>query len=95
MSRRAEDYALLGNGKTVALLGYDGSIDWLCWPRFDDDACFATIEKIRRELSEDGVVRRRKRRPGGPSEGAFWLAPAGWRTACRVRKNPAHGGESV
>lgn len=43
MSRRVEDYALLGNGKTAALLGYDGSIDWLCWPRFDDDACFAAL----------------------------------------------------
>ncbi len=43
MSRRVEDYALLGNGKTAALLGCDGSIDWLCWPRFDDDACFAAL----------------------------------------------------
>ncbi|MGP8434255.1 glycoside hydrolase family 15 protein [Paraburkholderia fungorum] len=38
-----EDYALLGDGETAALLGKDGSIDWLCWPRFDNDACFAAL----------------------------------------------------
>jgi len=43
MSCRIEDYALLGNGETAALLSRDGSIDWLCWPRFDDDACFAAL----------------------------------------------------
>ncbi|PMS15317.1 glucoamylase [Trinickia dabaoshanensis] len=43
MSRRVEDYALLGNGKTAALLDCHGSIDWLCWPRFDADACFAAL----------------------------------------------------
>jgi GH15 family glucan-1,4-alpha-glucosidase len=43
MNRRLEDYALLSNGKTAALVGFDGSIDWLCWPRFDDDACFCAL----------------------------------------------------
>ncbi|MGQ7932409.1 glycoside hydrolase family 15 protein [Paraburkholderia sp. D1E] len=43
MSKLIEDYALLGDGETAALLGKDGSVDWLCWPRFDDDACFAAL----------------------------------------------------
>ncbi len=38
-----EDYALLGDCKTAALVGRDGSVDWLCWPRFDGAACFAAL----------------------------------------------------
>src|SRR5579875_272279 len=43
MSQRIEDYGLVGDLHSAALIGMDGSVDWLCLPRFDSDSCFARL----------------------------------------------------
>jgi GH15 family glucan-1,4-alpha-glucosidase len=70
VASRIEDYALIGDCETVALVGKDGSIDWLCLPRFDSGACFAALlgtpENGRWQIAPAGEVRavRRRYRPG-------------------------------
>ena len=60
MPGRIEDYALIGDLQTAAMVGRDGSIDWLCLPRFDSPSCFAAIlggdEQGHWRLAPDGAV---------------------------------------
>ena len=43
MSAPIGSYGMIGDCQTAALVGSNGSVDWLCWPRFDSDACFASL----------------------------------------------------
>ncbi len=69
MPSRIEDYALIGDTQTAALVGKDGSIDWLCVPRFDSGAVFAallgTIDHGRWRLAPAGGIQRVERRYRG------------------------------
>jgi GH15 family glucan-1,4-alpha-glucosidase len=68
---RIEDYGLIGDCETAALVGRDGSIDWLCWPAFDSDACFAALlgnpGNGRWLITPSGAIKRTTRRYRGDS----------------------------
>src|SRR5215471_2151185 len=69
MASKIEDYGLIGNTYTSALVSRSGSIDWLCAPRFDSDACFAALlgydEHGRWSLRPTVTVRENKQRYRG------------------------------
>ena len=65
MALKIEDYGLIGDTHTVALVGRDGSIDWLCVPRIDSGACFAALlgdgENGRWLIAPEGEIRATRR----------------------------------
>ncbi|MEX0755172.1 MAG: glycoside hydrolase family 15 protein [Actinomycetota bacterium] len=68
MALRIEDYGFLGDRRGAALVGRDGSVDWLCVPRFDSGACFAALlgtpDDGRWKIAPAGGVRRTERAYG-------------------------------
>ena len=66
MPSRIEDYAIIADCRSAALVAKDGSIDWLCLPRFDSDACFTALlgsrEHGRWQIAPTGPARRVSRR---------------------------------
>src|SRR5258706_4794391 len=66
MPSRIEDYAIIADCRSAALVAKDGSIDWLCLPRFDSEACFAALlgspDHGRWQIAPAGPVRRVQRR---------------------------------
>ncbi|MGN6375373.1 MAG: glycoside hydrolase family 15 protein [Sphingomonas sp.] len=66
MAMRIEDYAMIGDCRTAALVGRDGSIDWLCLPRFDSPACFAALlgtpDNGRWKIAPAGEIKKTRRR---------------------------------
>ena len=69
MSSPIEDYALIGDCLTAALVAKNGSIDWLCFPRFDSPACFASLlggdDNGRWQIAPKGEIRSIQRRYRG------------------------------
>lgn len=99
MPLRIEDYGLIGDCRTAALVGLDGSIDWLCLPRFDSGACFAALlgtpENGRWKLAPAGPVEvtevRRRYWPGSLVLETEFETASG---AVRVVDAMAMGGET-
>src|SRR2546423_2725437 len=69
MPSRIEDYAIIADCRSAALVAKDGSIDWLCLPRFDSEACFAALlgspEHGRWQIAPAGPEARVQRRERG------------------------------
>ena len=82
MGQHIEDYALIGDLNTAALISSSGSVDWLCLPRFDSPAMFAALlgdanhgQWILRPT--DGYCRRRRYRPGTLVLETDWVTASG------------------
>ncbi len=97
MALRIEDYGLIGDCETAALVGRDGSIDWLCVPRFDSGACFAallgTAEHGRWLIGPAGQVKSssRRYRPGTAVLETEWETADGAATV--IDFMPIHRGD--
>ena len=83
MPSRIEDYAMVGDLETSAIVGADGSVDWLCFPRIDSPACFAALlgddshGRWRIAPTTGGRCTRRRYRPDTLVLETEWETPEG------------------
>ena len=83
MPSKIEDYAMVGDLQTAAIVGADGSVDWLCFPRFDSPACFAALlgedanGRWRIAPTSGGRCTRRRYRPDTLVLETEWETPEG------------------
>src|SRR3546814_19583331 len=79
LASHIEDYALLGDCETAALVSKDGSIDRLCWPRFDSDAFFAALLGTQARSEESRVGKE-----------SVSTCRSRWSTEHKKKKNTQH-----
>src|SRR6202045_4984106 len=101
MSLPIEDYGIIGDMRTAALVGRDGSIDWLCLPRFDSASCFAALlgtpehgrwliepvekAKITRRYREDTLILETRFKTAKAEMMLIDFMPTGTEHSCIVR----------
>ena len=98
MSLPIEDYALIGDCRSAALVSKGGSIDWLCWPRFDSPSCFAALlggpehgRWLLAPVDEKPRITRRYR-PGTMILETSWQTRTGWVVVRDVLRDHAPNG---
>src|SRR5256714_15202656 len=97
MPSRIEDYAIIADCRSAALVAKDGSIDWLCLPRFDSEACFAALlgspEHGRWQIAPAGPggPAQKRKREGTPTLQTEDQTPEGNVTPLHPLPHPRHG----
>ncbi|WP_306338075.1 glycoside hydrolase family 15 protein [Streptomyces sp. KL118A] len=97
MNAHIEDYALISDLQTAALVGRNGSVDWLCLPRFDSPACFAALLGTaehglwRVAPPQGGTCARRSYRPDTLVLDTYWECPTGTARVTDFMPPRSHG----
>ena len=86
MSERIEDYAVIGDCETAALVSRHGSIDWLCWPHFASPACFAALVGT----EENGHWSIAPKDTAPVARAAISITPSSWKPRFETNEGCAH-----